>query len=996
MITKKNILIIIMLVILYMQARAKTDTVSQHSLFSIADVPLILSNNLHIPSDRRLNINSPQERKEITFSHEEKDWIRSNPIVFYSILNDDTTLSFTSTAGTPAGLAANLLNELGQRIGVVFQGRICHSREELYDDIRKGKSALIPYVYEPPESQPDLLMLTLPYDYSQLVIISRNTGQHFTHMTELKGKNIALTMLPQSIIYNHRHNFNVNMSLQTKTSDALNLLAQGDVDAVIADFTIAKYEIMQSHQNELVISGPVFDQNMAYTPISMGIAKNQPLLLSIMNKTLYSLPESYFDVIKGLNFPHPNNFLPRYQNNIFIGTGVVLIIILISLFWIRLLWVQIEKRKSSERKLQDELNFQLSLFDHLPLAMFVVDNDCQIKSSNQFVIDLLDIPTSDVKKPTLFLTKKYPDFLTQLTVLHHKSMEAGKVHFKNLTLKKESNIYILYTWSIPFHNSLGEISGTLSGWLDLSDRTRLEEELRREKELSDQANQAKTTFLSNMSHEIRTPLNVIIGMLELELYKNELTLQQRDALMIANESSQHLLMLIDDILDLSKIEAGKMTLQLQPVSLLEQIILLERMFSPMARKKGIEFKVIYDSQVESCWVLTDPLRLRQILANLLSNAVKFTQQGQIILQCSLGDETSNDVVLVSFNVNDTGIGIAAKDIPTLFSPFSQIEEATKYAGGTGLGLTISRRLVDMLEGEITLKSELGKGTQLHVSAHFTRVQPREKQDLSAVVNSIPKLSASAPILIVDDHQANRILLSTQLRQLSAEVITARSGKEALALMSEQTFDIIITDISMPDMSGIELAKQIRRSENPLQGEHTVIIGLTAFVQPEIFSEAQAAGMDICLRKPVSLVKWSEILPRFDTLTLAHKSDISAAQELQDRLLQALAGQQSAISPFLQSLWESTLSEQIELKANLNKEDWHLLSKTIHKIKGPFYYIHQDSIIDACDKVEHLCSENPDPDSISLAIASLWQQIDNFWLQLQTLGYDSSLDFYILN
>jgi two-component system sensor histidine kinase EvgS len=970
---------------------AIVETVEQSPLLSGVRKESYSLNSPGLPPQNKppLFNNIQKVEPEILFSQDEKNWIKSHPVVYYSMQNDETPLSFSSASGMPAGFAADKLNDLGQRIGVVFQGRLRRTQQELFADIQQGKSTFIPYVNKLSNEQSDLMRLTVPYNYSLLVIISRKEGPHFESTAALKGKVIALTASPKRILLDNIKTFQVNMTLQSKTTDALNLLMQGDVDAVIADFTLARYEISQNYPNELVIDGPVFDKNPQYIPYSIGVAKNQPELLSIMNKLILSLPTNYFEFKQQYDTTpsHPDTPFLRYQNTFFVGTVVVFIIIFTSLIWIKLLWIQIAKRRHSEIKLLDELAFQRVLFDNLPLAMFVVKSDYKIEQGNPAFIDFLQIPTSDIEDPTPFISHEYPHFFAQLTEIYHQSRETGKACFKDLSLTAEHTTNHLYTWSIPFSNSLGEIAGLLSGWLDISERTRLEVALRQAKEVADKANRAKSTFLSTMSHEIRTPLNVIIGMLELQLHGNELTLQQRNALTIANESSQHLLMLIDDILDLSKIEAEKMVLQPQPIYLSEQLGLLERMFSPMARSKGLDFILELKGNATDCWLLADPLRLRQILANLLSNAVKFTQQGKITLECTVNGKPDSTSVTVAFTVRDTGIGIATADLPILFSPFSQIEETAKYTGGTGLGLTISKNLLEMMGGTITLTSELGKGTQLHVCVTFPTADPVKRSlpiDTAAVAPPLPELT---PILIVDDHSANRILLSTQLQQLGAKVTTASHGEQALELIAENRFCLMITDVSMPGMSGMALAEKIRQREMALEEVRIPIIGLTAFVQPEIFDQAIAAGMDLCLRKPISLLKWAEILPQFCLSPSILTTELSLPQSLQQRLLAALANQQPAVTLFLQSLWQSTLADLLEAQRHQQNGDWRLLSETIHRIKGPFSFIHQDDIVITCNKLDALCNENtPDPVAISQAMTFLLQQSEDFHQQVNKLGY----------
>ena len=394
-------------------------------------------------------------------------------------------------------------------------------------------------------------------------------------------------------------------------------------------------------------------------------------------------------------------------------------------------------------------------------------------------------------------------------------------------------------------------------------KNRTENELKRAKLKAEKASHAKSEFLAVMSHEIRTPLSGVLGATEL-LLSTEMNRKQKDYAEIANVSGKSLLSILDDILDFSKIEAGSLKLDISPTPIRE---LLERsvdIISFQAKVKDIELHLSIPDDIPA-FIWTDSTRIRQILINLLTNAVKFTDSGRIELKV-LFRKLSENKGEFTFSVSDTGIGISDEQQQKLFKPFSQADTSiTRKFGGTGLGLMISKLLVKKMGGSIGLKSEEGKGSEFFFTIEaeysdsdgsgYADMKPHEKNIIS---------SQNVKILIVEDIAVNTILLKSMIAQFLPEAVfyEAVSGQEALKTLETVSPDLILMDIQMPDMDGIEATKIIRQNEVSEQKQYTPVIAITAGAVMERKEIAIEAGMDEFITKPLTAKKLASVLKRY--------------------------------------------------------------------------------------------------------------------------------------
>ncbi|HCD9745993.1 transporter substrate-binding domain-containing protein [Pseudomonas aeruginosa] len=380
-------------------------------------------------------------------------------------------------------------------------------------------------------------------------------------------------------------------------------------------------------------------------------------------------------------------------------------------------------------------------------------------------------------------------------------------------------------------------------------RTRLAEQK------ADAANQAKSTFLSTMSHEIRTPLSAVIGLQELALQRAEQGTMDKESLLAAQSAAQGLLLLIGNVLDLSRIESGHIDSTPRPVALKAMMEEIAELATSLARQKKLTLDSEYHGDVEQ-WVTVDPLHLKQITFNLLSNAIKFTEQGGVTMRLS-GNQTPRHLH-VQLDVIDTGIGISAEDCSRLFQPFSQVESAQRgQAYGSGLGLNITQRLVEHLKGHITLQSEPGKGSHFSVTLELPLATPPEALPEPPAPQERSSDETPLKILVADDHPFNRIVLEGQLAQLGHAVTLSEDGLEAWEQWKTGRFDLLVTDGHMPKMNGFDLVAHIRAEERASGRKPCRIIALTASAEEAMVERFRKAGADEVLFKPVSL----EILGR---------------------------------------------------------------------------------------------------------------------------------------
>lgn len=475
--------------------------------------------------------------------------------------------------------------------------------------------------------------------------------------------------------------------------------------------------------------------------------------------------------------------------------------------------------------------------------------------------------------------------------------------------------------------------------------------LNHSKEIAENANAAKSSFLATMSHEIRTPMNAILGVQELLLSSKQFPPHEKSLLKSAHASAESLLGILNQVLDLSKIEAGKLTLNLEPCCLNSMIDEIDHAFSTVAVKHKLTLHTSKDPRIAEV-LMIDALRLRQVLQNLLSNAIKFTQQGEIYFSISvLADDHAGQ--LIEFRIIDTGVGMGKEEIAIALQPFEQIPGKSGNDNGTGLGLTITNHLVSSMNSKLHFESAPGLGSNIHFSIAFPRTSIAASPILHAKApasNAKKFISKNCPeqvlqALVVEDHPASRQIISLQLQALGIKVTICGDADTALQKIHETAFDLLITDQSIPGMQGSELAKHIRQ----LGYGNLIIIGVTADIYAlESRHHFLSSGMNGVLIKPISLLGLENELARYFPICPLPQDDTEDSYSF-DSFSNLIAKNPKQIFVILDEI--KKVHDDVLFQLTYPSIDQQQLASLIHKVKGGTLLLQATRFIKSCESLE---------------------------------------------
>ncbi|QHG64049.1 transporter substrate-binding domain-containing protein [Pseudomonas putida] len=795
--------------------------------------------------------------RQLQLSPEEEQWLLSHPVMQVAIDETASPLSYFDGNGHFRGITADLLDLIRLRTGLRFEVQRANGIADMLARLENGRVDMIAALASDGTTDKHL-HLSRPYLESPHVLVTRAQGEQYDSLEKLNGHRVAISRYS-----------NLDDLLTTRFPQigwietespfySVALLNSGAVDAVITPLIDANHALASN--TNLIIRSTVGSEPALF---SMATSDQDMPLASILDKALLSISPEELGVInnrwRGYDLHEDASWstVRRLILKVLLGTGVLL---LLALIWNARLRGQIKQRQRAERALNDQLEFMGALLNGTPHPMYVRDREGHLQSCNASYLEAVQSGLEDV------IGKRLDESLfagaentRQIQADYQQVMSAGVPLIIDRPLRLRDREITIYHWILPYRDSLGEVQGIIGGWIDISERRKLVQELREAKRLADDANRAKSTFLATISHEIRTPMSAVIGMLELALRRALQGQADPTSLEVAHHSARDLLGLIGDILDIVRIESGHLSLSPEAVDPAVLVESVGRVFDGQARQKGLALDISISPNAR-CHGLLDPLRFKQVLSNLVSNAIKFTEQGQIHVTLDLREEGPDSPPTLELEVRDSGIGIHDDDLLRLFNPFVQANPHSQGArAGTGLGLAICHSLCEMMGGNLSIKSLPGLGTQVRL------LMPLERVDAPASpVFEIEEVEAPAPgltVLVIDDHPANLLLMAQQLSYLGLSHASASNGREGLEKWREAPFDALVLDCNMPHMNGYQLATAVRSEERQRGRPRCVILGYTANAQPEVRQKCLSAGMDDCLLKPISLRTLSQRLAK---------------------------------------------------------------------------------------------------------------------------------------
>ena len=896
-----------------------------------------------LPTDERIPLTAQEAR-----------WIERNPVLRLVINDDLAPVAFFDANGVFSGVAAELLEVISQRTGLQFQVTARNGGyPEQIETLRQSEADLA--IMTASAQREEKLRFTRPFLASPFVLITQadKTGKAKSP-GNLAGKRLAIptghVMLQQV-----RELYPDTELIETQTAlDSLNKVYSGDADATVMSLPTSRYYIVRLFQNRLAIAELI---HTSQKTANFALRREDSELQSILDKALLSLPADDLNAMANHWRSPPGMSGETWRDYTIVIAEIVTgasLLLLLSLIW----GFYLQRRVRVEKTLNDQLRFIETLTENMPPVLYIRDIDGAMLSCNRSYLRSVGLNAEQVLNKTV---RELPEaHFAAEPGLHQRYLQAitdGQTLTSEEIVRLQGKEVWIEHWIQPFQDSHGVTKGVICGWLDITKHRHLVQELKEAKNLADEASRAKTTFLATMSHEIRTPMNAVISILELELKRANSDQIERSSIEIAYSSAKSLLELIGDILDIARIESGRLSLSPKRANLRELVESVARVFEGLARQKCLNLVLEIDSSINGD-VLVDGMRFKQVLSNLVSNAIKFTESG--FIKVTIGaDLLENSALKVKLSVEDTGIGISPANQQRLFQPFSQVERNVQHTEGTGLGLVICRSLCEMMGGHISLSSALGQGTRVDVELLLQALERMEAPERPPLPKTRPMYRLQ--ILIVDDHAVNRQVLQQQLSFLGHDVVEAENGLDALNIWRERGFDMIITDYHMPIMNGAELARAIRRYERDNISPSVMIIGLTADAQPEEVERCVQAGMNDCLVKPIGLDELElRLLSIGDTddseiELLPAQGDAPAPSSFDLESLQSLVGSEpKMLRHILSELIVNNRTDQQALTTCLRKQATVELAELAHRIKGAARVVKGELLVERCRQLEQAC------------------------------------------
>ena len=780
------------------------------------------------------------EQEVLRLSAEEERWLQEHPTLRLGVDPAWPPFEFFDQAGVYSGIAADYVAALSDRLGVRMTPVPGLSWSEVLERAAKREIDLLPCITRTP-ARSRYLLFTRPYLDLPMIIVTRSDYPLVSGISDFADGRLAVVRNYVSHELLQRDYPQKRLLLLESIDAGLEAVVEGRADGFIGNIAAVSYATERLGMNGLKVA--------AATPyrftLAMAVRDDWPELVAILDRALAAIPkeekERFYQTWTRVRVERRVDWRAMRRIALAIG-GVALLLIGASLYWTRRLAAEVRVRRRAEA----ELLKLTRAVEFSPASVVITDRQGTIEYVNPAFTEVTGYAPGEVlgQTPRILKSGRQDEaFYADLW----QTILAGRVWRGDFCNRKKDGSEFWESAAIaPIIDDSGAITHFVAVKEDITERKRAEDELAKAKERAEAATRAKSEFLANMSHEIRTPMNAILGMCHLCL-QTMLSDRQRDYLEKIEFSARSLLRILDDILDFSKIEAGKLSMEQTEFLLADVLSNLLTMTASQAEDKGLEFLVRQDPEVPE-GLVGDPLRLTQVLLNLVNNAIKFTDQGEVELAISAEEVGSSQAVL-RFTVRDTGIGLSPAEQERIFGAFTQADSSiSRRYGGTGLGLVICRRLVQMMGGELSLRSAPGQGATFSFTAVFGRHDRTKRR------STVPAGLAGMRVLVVDDNESARLTLADMLRRMGFEVHLAASGGECLAevmraVEGEAPYDLLLLDYRLGDGDGIAVARQLR--EKVVEGRRPQIVMITAYGGDDVRAAAAAVGIHAFLAKPVT-------------------------------------------------------------------------------------------------------------------------------------------------
>ncbi len=907
--------------------------------------------------------------KAMKFTPREERWIAKHPVLRILVNPYYAPLSMMDDNHEIRGVLGDILNLIQLQTGFTFQPVIANSNDDMVNIMRKGGWDLVPAVTYSTERE-DEMLFTHPFIATPFVLVTRTMREQADIL--IPGSKVAIPAYHTLSDKLKKKYPGINWVIAENTSTALSKLMQGEVDAVVSTQLASRFIIDHYYPGKMTYTR-LSDESPAQ--IAFAIPRDSLELQSILNQALDDIPPKEILNLAGKWVKAPDVKIGTwnlYNRPFYLVVGLAVLLVISSLLWGVYLLRAISRGKASQAALSYQLILRQTLSNAIPVPVYVITPDGELDSFNNAFGDFFTPSLREAMRYSLFdrrspLAGIFPELQQEIK----QGLIPDAVITHQLVLNNGEEERLILHWLTSCQMPENMPATLICGWQDITESRQLMEALQVEKDKAIDANQAKSRFLASMSHEIRTPISSIMGFLELLATHKQSPEESKEAVQLAYNTAQTLIALIGDVLDMEKIESGNFTLMQEWVDLESLIHATVANFEGLARQKNLKLTV--DCRFEPGKVLwLDPQAMKQVLANLLSNAVKFTEEGEVDVIAHtqpLGDEQ----VYLSLSVRDTGAGISEQEQQQLFKPFSQTLVG-KRSMGSGLGLVICREMVEHMSGQISITSQPGNGTTMTVTL-VTRTSDNAPGAL-LIAEQEAVLPAALNIMIVEDNPINRLLLRRQLDIFGYHVDEAEDGLQALDLIKKQDYDLLITDLNMPNMDGITLTQRVREINQQI-----IIWGLTANAQTDEKERGLATGMNLCLFKPVDLQQLKTALSGVRTPAYRHLlEDFIDMPTLEAHSL----GDKTLMCQMLeQSQFENDQDLAAALQA-LEQQEWALLQHHLHRINGTMQILGATALHLMAEKLENTLADGQyESITIKEEMLQLEQQIMMFNAAIET-------------